>query len=140
MKANKFLLRASTVYVLFSCFSIVIVSAMAFFSPQAVMNLVATDLPNTDAISSIRGVYGGVGFTLLTCILYTLRRNVTESLGLLSIFWGLYAVSRIMTIFIDGRLGAFGTRWLVIETIFALTALLLWKLSTRTRNAQPAFL
>lgn len=89
------------------------------------MDLVATKLPNNDAISSIRGVYGGVGLTFVLCLLYTLRRNRLESLALLSIFWGLYAVSRIITILADGCLGAFGNQWLAIELVFCFTALLL---------------
>jgi hypothetical protein len=48
-----------------------------------------------------------------------------ESLALLGIFWGLYAVSRILTILADGSLGAFGNQWLAIEVVFCLTALML---------------
>lgn len=125
MKANKLLQWSSTGYVLFSAFSVLSVSVMALFSPQAVMDLVATNLPNNDAISSIRGVYGGVGLTFVLCMLYTLRRNRSESLALLAIFWGLYAVSRILTILADGSLGAFGNQWLVIEIVFCLSALVL---------------
>lgn len=138
MKANKFLLRAATGYVLFSCISVLSVSVMAFLSPQAVMDLVGTKLSNTDALSSIRGVYGGVGFTLVVCLLYTLRRNISESLGLLTVFWGFYAMSRTVTIFVDGNLGAFGTKWLLIETFFCLLAILLWIKTRRTTNVVPA--
>jgi hypothetical protein len=53
-------------------------------------------------------------------LLYTLRRNVAESLSFLTLFWGLYAASRLMTIMADGQLGAFGTRWLLIEGRFLL--------------------
>ncbi|HEV7330405.1 MAG TPA: DUF4345 domain-containing protein [Flavisolibacter sp.] len=125
MKANKFLQWSSTGYVIFSALSVLSVSVMALFSPQAVMDLVATKLPNNDAISSIRGVYGGVGLTFVLCMLYTLRRNRMESLALLGVFWGLYAISRILTIFADGSLGAFGNQWLAIEVVFCLTAVVL---------------
>ncbi|MBB1284391.1 DUF4345 domain-containing protein [Flavisolibacter sp. BT320] len=125
MKANKLLQWSSTGYVLFSAFSVLSVSVMALFSPQAVMDLVATPLPNNDAISSIRGVYGGVGLTFVICLIYTLRRNKLESLALLGVFWGLYAVSRILTILADGSLGAFGNQWLAIELVFCLTAITL---------------
>jgi hypothetical protein len=139
MKTNKTLSRLAAGYVLFSTFSVLAVSLMAFFSPQAVMDLVATKLPNNDAISSIRGVYGGVGLTIVIWLLYTLRRNVAESLSFLALFWGLYAASRLMTIMADGQLGAFGTRWLLIEGVFCLTALLLRVLLRRPVAVAPAF-
>ncbi|HEX8315132.1 MAG TPA: DUF4345 domain-containing protein [Flavisolibacter sp.] len=131
MKANKLLLRASAAYVVISALSLLSVSAIAFYNPQAVMDLVATKLSNTDAVSSIRGVYGGVGITIVVCLIYTLYRNIQESLALLTIFWGMYAVSRMVTIFTDGELGAFGTQWLAIETVFAFIAFLLWALNRR---------
>lgn len=43
---------------------------MAFGDPQAVMDLVLVKLDNTDAYSSIRGVYGGVGIAILGVLLY----------------------------------------------------------------------
>lgn len=100
---------------------------MALVSPQAVMNLVDTRLTNADAVSSIRGVYGGVGVTFLVVLLYTLRRNRRESLGLLSLFWGLYAACRLLTIVTDGALGSFGTRWLLIELSLCVVSLILWR-------------
>ena len=139
MKTNKFLSRLAAGYVLFSVISVLSVSVMAFYSPQTVMNLVATNLPNNDAISSIRGVYGGVGFTIVLALIYTLRRSVAESLGFLSLFWGLYAASRLMTILADGQLGAFGTRWLLMESFFCLAALLLRFLMRRSGAVTPAF-
>jgi hypothetical protein len=67
----------------------------------------------------------------VVCLIYTLYRNIQESLALLTIFWGMYAVSRTVTIFTDGELGAFGTQWLAIETVFAFFAFLLWALNRR---------
>jgi hypothetical protein len=139
MKTNKTLPRIAAGYVLFSCLSIFSVSVMALVDPQMVMNLVQTKLANTDAASSIRGVYGGVGLTMIVCLLYSLRRNLAESLGLLGIFWGLYAVSRIITIVADGQLGAFGTQWLVIESLFCAIALLLRRAVQKVQKPVPAF-
>ncbi len=132
MKSQKVILLISKVYVLLSAFSLLSVSIMAFQNPQAVMDLVAVKLTNPDAYSSIRGVYGGVGVTIFISLLYTMRKNLLESLGLLTIFWGLYAVSRIMTIFNEGRLGAFGNQWLMIEVFFCGLAVLLLLLNRRT--------
>lgn len=144
MKSEKIILLLSKVFVLLSCFSLLSVSVMAFSNPQAVMDLVAVKLTNNDAISSIRGVYGGVGLTLVMALLYTLRKNVSESLGLLSILWGLYALSRVITIVKEGTLGAFGKQWLIIEIIFFLTAVVLFFLVKRTsvtgRQRQTSFL
>jgi hypothetical protein len=131
MKSEKIILLLSKAFILLSCFSLLSVSFMAFNNPQSVMDLVAVKLTNNDAISSIRGVYGGVGLTLVVALLYTLRKNISESLGLLSILWGLYAVSRLITIVKEGFLGAFGKQWLGIETVFFLTAVVLFFLVKR---------
>jgi hypothetical protein len=89
------------------------------------MDLVHVHLGNTDAFSSIRGVYGGVGLTLFISIVYMLVRDVRHGLMFLCMLWGFYAFSRIMTIFAEGSLGAFGTQWLTIESIFFSIALVL---------------
>jgi len=100
---------------------------MAMASPQAVMDLVGVQLPNTDAFSSIRGVYGGVGLTLFISVLYLLRHNPRQGLLFLCLLWGFYALSRIITIYIEGALGAFGTQWLLIEgAFFCIAAALLY--------------
>ena len=113
-------------FILLSGFSLLSVSVMAFYSPQSVMDLVSVKLTTTDAYSSIRGVYGGVGLTLFITLLYALKKNHLEGLALLSILWGLYALSRIITIAHEGALGAFGKQWLIIECIFGLTAFVLY--------------
>lgn len=131
MKTQNRLRILSNIYVLLSAFSLLSVGVMAFFNPQAVMDLVQVKLPNTDAYSSIRGVYGGVGFTLVIALLYTLRKSVQQSLAFLAIFWGFYAVSRFLTILTEGALGEFGTRWLGIETFFCAAACTLLLLNRR---------
>lgn len=131
MKSQRLLLQISKGYVLLSAFSLLSVSIMAFQNPQAVMDLVSVKLNNTDAYSSIRGVYGGVGVTIVISLVYMMQKNILESLGLLVTFWGLYSVSRIVTIFSDGRLGAFGTQWLVIEIIFCAVAIVLLLLNKK---------
>jgi hypothetical protein len=118
-------------FILLSGFSLLSVSLMAFYNPQSVMDLVGVLLPNTDAYSSIRGVYGGVGLTIFITLLYTLRKNLLEALGFLSIFWGLYAISRLITIVSEGTLGTFGNQWLGIETLFFCLALSLYIMNRR---------
>ena len=105
------------------------VSLMAFSSPQAVMDLVQVQLPNTDAFSSIRGVYGGVGLTIVIMLVYWAIRNIQQGLVFLCLLWGLYALSRLITQAMEGPLGAFGQQWLVIESVFFVVglALLLWR-------------
>lgn len=121
----------SRIYVWFSAISLLTVSLMAFVNPQAVMDLVQVKLSNTDAFSSIRGVYGGVGITIFVWLLYTLKKNVQESLSFLSLFWGLYAASRLVTLLVEGPLGDFGNQWLGIETVFCAIAILLLTLNKR---------
>jgi hypothetical protein len=99
-----------------------------------VMDLVQVDLPNNDAYSSIRGVYGGVGLTLCVALVYTMQKNLQESLSLLGILWGSYAASRIITLFNEGQLGAFGNQWMKIELVFFFIALILFRLNKRSRS------
>lgn len=127
----------SRAFVLLSAFSFLYVSGMAFIDPQQVMNLVQVQLPNNDAYSSIRGVYGGVGLALVVTLLYLLRKNLREALALLSLVWGLYALSRLITIFKEGALGDFGMQWLFTESLFFAVAMGLW-FATKPRASVQA--
>lgn len=117
------------VFTAFSALSLLSVSVMAFLNPQAVMDLVQTKLLNTDAYSSIRGVYGGVGLCLVIHLIYLLTKNVKMALGFLCMLWGFYALSRAITILADGPLGSFGNQWIVIESVFFIIALVLFTLT-----------
>lgn len=86
------------------------------------MDMVQVKLSNTDAFSSIRGVYGGVGLSLFLLLAYLIKTNVRLALLFLTVLWGCYALSRTVTIFTEGQLGAFGTQWLITETILCLVA------------------
>lgn len=108
-----------------SALSMLSVSLMAFSDPQSVMDLVHVELNNNDAFSSIRGVYGGVGLTLFITIVYLLIKQVRTGLIFLSMLWGFYALSRLMTIVAEGDLGTFGTQWLITESCFFVIALML---------------
>ena len=134
MKQQKFLLLSSNGFILLSAFSLLSVSLMAFHNPQSVMDLVAVQLTNTDAYSSIRGVYGGVGLTIFIVLLYSMRSYRPQGLGFLTLFWGFYAFSRVYTNFKEGTLGAFGQQWLLIETVFFIAALVLFILNKRQAN------
>lgn len=89
------------------------------------MDLVQVQLPNNDAFSSIRGVYGGVGFTITVVILYTLFKNRKKGLAFNALLWGAYAASRLITIAAEGSLGSFGQQWLMIESSLCLMSLVL---------------
>lgn len=115
---SKWINRAGKSFILLSATSFFYVSTMAFFSPQTVMDLVGVKLSNNDAYSSIRGVYGGVGLSLVVALVYFSIRDVRKGLCFLCLLWGLYALSRIITIIADGALGDFGKQWLAIESIF----------------------
>ena len=110
---------------LFSSLSILMVSIMALINPQQVMDLVQVRLGNTDAFSSIRGVYGGVGITIVTVLFYYTIKDVRKGLQFVALLWGSYAVSRIITSLVEGPLGAFGTQWLLIESSLCVIAVLL---------------
>ena len=139
MKTSKFLQLASQGFILLSALCLLSVSLLAFSSPQAVMDLVAVQLNNNDAYSSIRGVYGGVGLTLFISLLYLVRQNFQQGLAFLSLLWGLYAVSRIITIFTEGALGAFGNQWLITEGVFFLIAFLLYQFNKRLITVKTTY-
>ncbi|OIN55588.1 DUF4345 domain-containing protein [Arsenicibacter rosenii] len=116
------LTRVSQGFITLSALALLAVSLMAFANPQSVMDLVHVQLGNTDAYSSIRGVYGGVGLTLFISLMYLMLHDPRKGLSFLILLWGFYAFSRTMTIFMEGRLGAFGQQWLVVESVFCLIA------------------
>ena len=117
--------RTAQGFILLSALALLSVSIMAFSNPQSVMDLVGVRLTNTDAFSSIRGVYGGVGLTLFISLIYLMMTDVNKGLAFLALLWGSYALSRTVTIFTEGALGAFGRQWLIIESVFFVIALLL---------------
>jgi hypothetical protein len=114
-------------FIVFSALSLLSVSIMAIVNPQSVMDLVAVQLPNTDAFSSIRGVYGGVGLSIVISLCYLIFKDQTLAIGFLCMLWGFYALSRITTIYVEGKLGAFGNQWLQIELfLFSMSVVLFW--------------
>lgn len=135
MNATKIITAGSKTFIGLSVFSLGYVAFLSMVSPQSTMDLVATYLPNTDAISSIRGVYGGVGIVLAIQLVYLLIKDYRKALLFLSLFWGAYAVSRVITMMADGPLGAFGSQWLVIESVFCLLATVLFVFSRQTGKA-----
>lgn len=126
MNMEKLKIRLSVGMLWFSALSLLSVALMAFANPQSVMDLVHVKLENTDAISSIRGVYGGAGLTLVIILIWLSFKDSLTGVKLMTVFWGLYALSRLMTILIEGPLGAFGSQWIMIETIFCGISALLW--------------
>jgi hypothetical protein len=117
MKTTKIVHLASAGLILLSAASLLSVSFMAFANPQSVMDLVQVQLNSTDAFSSIRGVYGGVGLALGISLLYLMVKDTGKGLAFLCLLWGFYAASRIVTIFVEGSLGDFGTQWLITESV-----------------------
>lgn len=140
MKTQKILSVAASAFIGFSAFAISMVSIMAFSNPQALMDLVNVKLTNNDAYSSIRGVYGGVGLTILITFVYLGFRDQTKGLIFAAVLWGLYAVSRLITIAKEGPLGDFGNQWLIIESALCIVALVLLSFKLRMtgsfKNAQ----
>lgn len=130
MKTFKTVKTVARVFIGFSALSLLSVSVMAFLNPQSVMDLVQVKLNNTDAFSSIRGVYGGVGLTLFISLIYLMVKNVKQGLGLLSLLWGFYALSRAITILVEGPLGSFGSQWIITELVLFVIAIILFILHT----------
>jgi len=116
----------SQAFIILSALSILSVSIMAFNDPQSVMNLVHVTLPNTDAFSSIRGVYGGAGFAIAISLIYSFRKHTDNALAFLMLLWGFYALSRMITIFREGPLGDFGNLWIKTESLLFVIACVLY--------------
>ena len=134
MKKEKLVRVASISFIVFSAFCLLMVSLMAFVNPQSVMDLVSVKLTNNDAASSIRGIYGGVGMTIVISLLYLIRNHVKEALLFLTLLWGLYAISRLITILVEGPLGAFGNQWIVTEMVLCGIAIVLLKYNRKLKT------
>ncbi len=135
MKKEKLVHAAAIAFVVFSAFCLLMVSLMAFVNPQSVMDLVSVKLGNNDAYSSIRGIYGGVGLTIVISLFYLIKKNMKEALLFLTLLWGLYAVSRLITILVEGPLGDFGTQWIVTESVLCGIAVFLLESHKRLNPA-----
>jgi nitrate reductase gamma subunit len=133
MKKEKLVRVATIAFIVFSAFCLLMVSLMAFLNPQSVMDLVSVKLTNTDAYSSIRGIYGGVGMTIVISLLYLIRNHAKEALLFLTLLWGFYAISRLITILVEGPLGEFGNQWIVTETIFCALAIVLLRFNKKIK-------
>lgn len=134
MKIKQILSQA---FIILSALSIMSVSIMAFDNPQSVMDLVQVTLPNNDAFSSIRGVYGGAGFAIVISLLYSFRKHTENALAFLILLWGFYALSRMITIFKDGPLGDFGNLWIKTESVLFIISCVLFfwnKRSSKNRS------
>ncbi|MEJ8804320.1 DUF4345 family protein, partial [Pontibacter sp. H249] len=58
-------------------------------------------------------------------LMYLMLRDTQKGLLFLCLLWGLYALSRTITIFSEGALGDFGNQWLMTESVFFLLAFML---------------
>ncbi len=138
MNKAKIVNIVSVLLIVISAFSLLMVSLMGFYNPQAVMDLVGVKLPNTDSFSSIRGVYGGVGMVLVIQLVYLLIKDRKKALAFLILLWGFYALSRLMTIAVEGPLGAFGSQWLQTESVLFMLCLGAYLLQKAKPVAVPA--
>ena len=138
MKKHKLIRFTSAGLIGFSAFAIFMVSVMAFQDPQKVMDLVQVKLPNNDAYSSIRGVYGGVGLTIFISLIYLVFKDHVKGLAFAAILWGSYAISRLMTISIEGPLGAFGTQWLYTESFLCISSVVLLIIRVKLQEKEAA--
>jgi len=134
MNAFKIIKISSRLYIGFSIFALSYVAILSLINPQATMDLVGTTLPNTDALSSIRGVYGGVGIVITIQLIYLLAKDLHKGLFFLIIFWGAYAISRLITMWVDGPLGEFGSQWLVVESALCFLAIMLFLFFSKFRK------
>lgn len=129
--------RLSKAFIVFSALALCSVSLTAFYDPQLIMDHVQIKLSNNDAYSAMRGVYGGVGASIVLLLIYLVICHVRLGLGFLCALWGFYTISRLITIAVQGPLGRFGLVWLTIEFLLfsiSLTLYLACKRKTACTN------
>jgi len=134
MKKEKWVQVGAISFIVFSAFCLLMVSLMAFVNPQSVMDLVSVKLNNTDAYSSIRGIYGGVGLSIVISLLFLIRKNIQYALLFLTFLWGFYAISRLITIIVEGPLGDFGNQWIITESVLCGLAIFLLESYKKTKS------
>jgi hypothetical protein len=67
--------------------------------------------------------------------MYLMINDINKGLAFLSLLWGFYALSRTITVFVEGALGDFGQQWLVTESVFFVIAVILLRANTRATAA-----
>ena len=134
MKKEITIRMSNVLYVGTSILGLASVSILSLIDPQSTMDLVNVKLDNTDAISSIRGIYGGVGISIISGLSYLLMTKIILAIRFLTMFWFSYASSRLITIIVDGPLGDFGNQWISIESAFGILGLILLIIDKRYRN------
>ena len=134
MKKEITIRMSNVLYVGTSILGLASVSILSLIDPQSTMDLVNVKLDNTDAISSIRGIYGGVGISIISGLSYLLMTKIILAIRFLTLFWFSYASSRLITIIVDGPLGDFGNQWISIESAFGILGLILLIIDKRYRN------
>jgi len=134
MKKEITIRMSNVLYVGTSILGLASVSILSLIDPQSTMDLVNVKLDNTDAISSIRGIYGGVGISIISGLSYLLMTKIILAIRFLTMFWFSYASSRLITMVVDGPLGDFGNQWISIESAFGILGLILLIIDKRYRN------
>ena len=112
-------------YIGISLLGLASVSLLSLINPQSTMDLVHVKLENNDALSSIRGIYGGAGLAIIIGVIYLTINQIHLALRFITIFWGAYALSRLITIIVNGPLGDFGNNWIAIETALSIIGMTL---------------
>jgi hypothetical protein len=108
----------------------------ALVNPVPVLANVQIELLNTNALSSMRAVYGGMHFVFGLFCLYGIFKNPASALGLIVLYTAGFVLGRLTGIIVDGTPDEFVTSWLATETVSLLIAgFLLNKISQETIQA-----
>ena len=113
------------------------IALQAIADPQSVMNFVDVQLNNVTARNSIRAFYGTVNLSFALFWLYAAFRAQRTGLLLAALYTGGFALGRLLSMALDGMPGAFALQWLVVESVFGTSAILLLILTTRSRPSSP---
>ncbi|HWJ29652.1 MAG TPA: DUF4345 family protein [Flavisolibacter sp.] len=134
MKQIRIINISTILLVSFSATAILMASIMIFFHHQRVMNVLKVNLPGAYTRSFMLALYGIVGLAAGLSMIYIFIKNQRKGLSFLTLLWGFYAASRLMTILFNGSLNDFG-RWLFIDSMLFMVSVVLLLMQPERKSA-----
>lgn len=94
--------------------------------PSELLAVVGIPLDNPSALSSIRGIYGGLHIAFGAMMLWSLLKNPSVALLFVVIYTGGFTLGRWTAFALDGQPNAFVTTWMFVEPVCGLVSWFLW--------------
>lgn len=114
------------------------VGLQALLAPQEIMGFVDVQLNNPSAMNSIRAYYGGVNLFFGLFLLLGSWKFKREGLILVILYTIGFVVGRSFSLSVDGAANEFVQRWLMIEAVSLVIAILLYVREYRRAKLEPS--